>query len=194
MQTETQNLKKAADPYFMRFMDLYRKQNYPTTSPGQAVRIEPRANPNFIGKPVKDLVPDTVGDKVKNTGIIVAPPNNPNVVGQFDKKRNLITIAEGFRKNPYILTHEVGHSIWRNSEGISPEQKSAWQDLHMGQLKQTNRPMFSSVHRYKGSPSHSFADAFAFYANSPGAMQQSYPELYNYFRDLLGFEYSRGLK
>ena len=89
--------------------------------------------------------------------------------------------------DPIVIPHETGHAIWNELNG-NPQAQANWMLVHSKNL-QDNKALGNYI--YSDNPSHSFADAFATYATSPDKLQKLFPEVYDYFKNLTGFEYSR---
>jgi hypothetical protein len=144
-----------------------------------------------------------VKGSVKDTEIEVVPAEELkswstrgwNIKGDYNPRTNLIRLSRQAQRNPNTLMHELGHSTWVSPGAIPEKQKGIWYKLHNEELKKKGfRKSHPAIKRYAWDASHSFAEVLRYYANQPGEMQQNNPDFYNYFRDLLGFEYSRGLK
>ena len=180
----------------------------------------PGDTPNdFYGKLLPNIIPDTF-PLAQNTPVSYAPLLPPDV-GEYDTKAKNITVqslamlnavkkAYGTTNTPLentqdasavsgVLTHEAAHAIWdkdldsntsyKDQYGQAP--KAAWNMVHANNLAD-NKAL--GDYAYKNDPSHSFADAFSLYTVNPERLKNTFPDIYNYFAKLTGFEYSRGKK
>jgi hypothetical protein len=119
-----------------------------------------------------------------------------------------------------VVSHEVGHSIYENN--MSKEHQAQWKAIHDAavqpyidawfgkgmdvdrarmQIWFHGKSVYPQVEANKSNPfarywdddSHSFADAFGYYVSNPEWLKKTYPAAYDFFRNKLGFEYSRAI-
>lgn len=79
--------------------------------------------------------------------------------------------------------HEVGHSIFRDD--LTPDQQTAW--LNFAKANKDKYPL--NIYDY--GPTEGFAASWSDYANNPEYLQKTSPEIYNYLKNLAGFEFAR---
>lgn len=146
---------------------------------------------------IPDIYPQAQQAQSSIVSHIPVPPDpgGGEVSGHYFPETNTINILSGARiPAPHIAGHEAGHAIYIND--LAPQQQADWNALHYRALRQMRatrdpRTYVPSIIRYMDDPAHSFADAYGMYVNDPQTLQSHSPEVYNFIRNMSGFEYSR---
>ena len=147
----------------------------------------------------RDILPDLMRPNVAKTQTRFTTNLRPNVEGRYDPLGNEILLRpprarfnDGSSPFPtgQVLAHETGHALQYTHDDAVMAAMGRWKTLHEAQLSGEQRPN-TAILRYRYSPNHSFAEAFRQYATDGSNLQASDPDIYNFFRDMLGFEYSR---
>jgi hypothetical protein len=122
-------------------------------------------------------------------------PAGGDIQGIYDPPTSSILLkAQPLLPPAEVAGHEAGHAIYLRD--LTPQQQAQWAQLHRGALDLYHRTanlrnIVRSVARYPSDPPHSFAETYGMYVNSPQELQKQSPDIYNFIRNLSGFEYSR---
>jgi hypothetical protein len=108
--------------------------------------------------------------------------------GQYFPLRNAGIFNTAYAP-PTTPSHEVGHAIYGDSPEVQApwtgEKYRQWQGLIARHMNTPGNVLFDA------DPNESFARTWSWYVTSPQALQNKYPDVYNFMKNLSGFEYTR---
>lgn len=113
------------------------------------------------------------------THVYVTPWLPYHFLGWYNKRSPAILLLVGY--NDADLSHEVGHAVWYRS--LSWREHRRWAHIHW------SHPNLNAVFIYPNDPRHSFAEAFSDYVSRPRVLLRNDPDVYTFFRELIGKEY-----
>lgn len=172
--------------------------------------LPPPPSPDMYG-PLSEVIPDTfpntqrvplyvarfgekgfydptqTGEKTRTNGVLGSynPFSGQTIKEIKDTSKPLklspaVKIHNAARNDKATVGHEAGHSIYIHD--IPSESRYVFDEL--------NRK--TSITEYgPDDPAHAFAELYGMYVANPEYLQKKAPEIYNFIRNLAGFEYSR---